>query len=187
MPHHSSKAFEPGVRDAKALARAAISALALLVLTMTDVAVAQERPGPAVEFAAGWVGFADDGIVSESLVGGGARWYVLPRVSLGPELVYLHGDNHSHLMVTGNVTWDLLAPTNGRPPSIAPFVVVGGGVFQTRETFFSETLTSSEGAFTAGGGIRALVGDRVTVGIDARVGWELHLRVNGLVGLRLGR
>jgi len=38
-----------------------------------------------------------------------------------------------------------------------------------------------------GGGVRALVGDRVTIGIDARVGWELHVRVNGLVGLQLGR
>ena len=90
-------------------------------------------------------------------------------------------------MVTGNATWDLLAPTNGRPPSITPFFVVGGGVFQTRETFFSGTFTSSEGAFTAGGGVRAVVSDRVTIGADARVGWELHIRVNGSVGLRLGR
>jgi hypothetical protein len=90
-------------------------------------------------------------------------------------------------MVTGNLTWDLLAPTNGRPPSVTPFFVVGGGVFQTRETFFSGTFTSTEGAFTAGGGIRALVGDRVTVSVDARVGWELHLRLNGSIGLRLGR
>src|SRR6185295_8559739 len=108
---------------------------------------------------------ADDGIASESLVGGAARWHRLPRISVGPEVVYIHGDNHSHLMVTGNVTWDLLAPTNGRPPSITPFFVVGGGVFQTRETFFSGTFTSTEGAFTAGGGVRALVGDRVTVGV----------------------
>lgn len=166
---------------------AAIGALALLVAPMTGVADAQERQGPAVEFAAGWVGFADDGIVSEGLVGGAARWYLLPRISIGPEVVYISGANHSHLMVTGNVTWDLLAPTNDRPPSITPFFVVGGGVFQTRETFFSETFTSSEGAFTAGGGVRALVSDRVTVGIDARVGWELHLRLNGSVGVRLGR
>ena len=189
MPRDASKAFGPVVRHAGAFAGAASSALALalVVVTTADVAAAQERPGPAVEVAAGWVGFADDGIVSEGLVGGGARWYLWPRISLGPEIVYIHGDNHSHLMVTGNVTCDLLAPTNGRPPSIAPFFVVGGGVFQTRETFFSETFTSSEGAFTAGGGVRALVGDRITVGIDARVGWELHLRVNGSIGLRLGR
>ena len=169
------------------LRRVAIGAFALLAAPMAGLAAAQDRPGPAAELVAGWVGFADDGIASESLVGGAARWYLLPRISVGPEVVYLRGDNHSHLIVTGNVTWDLLAPTNGRPPSITPFFVVGGGVFQTRETFFSGTFTSSEGAFTAGGGLRALVGDRVTVGIDARVGWELHLRLNGSIGLRLGR
>lgn len=167
--------------------RVAIGALALLAAPMADPAVAQDRPGPAAEFAVGWVGFADDGIVSESLVGGTVRWYLRPRISVGPEVVYIHGDNHSHLMVTGNMNWDLLAPTNGRPPSITPFFVLCGGVFQTRETFFSGNFTSSEGAFTAGGGVRAVVGERITIGVDTRVGWELHLRVSGLVGLRLGR
>ena len=31
------------------------------------------------------------------------------------------------------------------------------------------------------------VGDRVTVGVDARIGWETHVRVNGVIGVRLGR
>jgi hypothetical protein len=60
-------------------------------------------------------------------------------------------------------------------------------MFQTREQFFNGTYTSREGAFTAGGGVRALVADRVTVGLEMRLGWETHIRLNGLVGLRLGR
>jgi hypothetical protein len=168
------------------LAKVAIVAFALLASPMADLAVAQDRPGPEAELAAGWVGFADDGIVSESLVGGAARWYLLPRGSVGPELVYIHGSNHSHLVVTGNVTWDLLAPTN-RPHRVTPFLVAGGGVFQTREHFFNGTYTSSEGAFTAGGGVRALLGDRVTLGLEMRVGWEPHIRINGLIGLQLER
>src|SRR5688572_4043109 len=167
--------------------RLVVGVFILLAAPMVELATAQNRPGPAAEFAAGWVGFADDGVVSESLVGGAVRLYIRPRLSIGPEVVFIHGDNHSHLMVTENVTWDLMAPTNGRPPSITPFFVLGGGVFQTRERFSSGAFTSSEGAFTAGGGVRAVVGDRVTIGADARVGWELHLRVSGLVGLRLGR
>lgn len=180
-----------GMRESRRITRTRIGvilgALAMHIVPMTGLVVAQERPQPTAEFEAGWVGFADDGIVSESLVGAAGRWYLRPRISVGPEVVYIGGDNHSHLMMTGNVTWDLLAPTNGRPPSIAPFLVVGGGLFQTRETFFSGTFTSNEGAFTAGGGVRAAVGDRVTIGVDTRVGWELHLRISGLVGLRLGR
>ncbi len=139
-----------------------------------------------MEFAAGWVGFADDGIVSESLVGGAARWYVLRRISIGPELAYIHGANHSHLALTGDVMWDVLAPPN-RTGRFTPFLVAGGGVFQTREHFFNGTYTSSEGAFTAGGGVRALVGERVTLGLEMPVGWEPHIRINGVVGLQLWR
>jgi Outer membrane protein beta-barrel domain len=165
----------------------ALGVLALLTPPMAHEADAQGRPAPAAEVAAGWVGFADDGIVSETLIGGAARVYLLPRVGIGPEVLYLRGARHSHLVVTANVTWDVFAPVNGRPPAVTPFVVVGGGLFQTRETFPSGDFTSSEGAFTAGGGVRALVGDRMTIGIDARVGWELHLRVNGTIGVRLGQ
>jgi len=104
---------------------------------MAHVAAAQDRPGPAVELAAGWIGFADDGVVREGLVAGAALWYLLPRVSVGPELVYIHGAHHSHLVVTGNVTWDVLAPTNRRPRTVTPFLVGGVGVFQTREEFFN--------------------------------------------------
>jgi hypothetical protein len=170
-----------------AFVRVAMGTLALLALPMANTAAGQDRLGPVPEFEVGWVGFADDGIVSESLVGGAVRLYVFPRISIGPEVVYIRGDNHSHVVATGNLTWDVFAPTNGRPRQVTPFLVAGGGVFQTRESFSTGTFTSSEGAFTAGGGVRALVGNRVTVGIQSRVGWELHLRLSGSVGVWLGR
>lgn len=169
------------------ICRFVVVAVVLLASPTAGRAEAQERQAPVAEFAGGWVGFPDDGVVSEALVGGAVRLYLSPRVSIGPEVVYLQGENHSHLVVTGNLTWDVLGPTNGRPPSVTPFVVVGGGLFQTREEFSSGSFTSNEGAFTAGGGVRALVGDRITIGADARVGWELHVRLNALVGVRLGR
>ena len=93
------------------------------------------------------------------MVGGAARLYLLPRISVGPEIAYIHGDNYGHLMLTGNMACDLISPTNGRPCRVNPFVVAGGGLFQTREHFFNKTFSSSEGAFTAGGGVRAFVGD----------------------------
>ena len=157
--------------------------LSALAPPLADTAAAQQRPRPAVDVAAGWVGFPDDGIVSEGMFGGAARWYLLPRISIGPEIVYMSGSNHSHLVVTGNLTFDVLSPIDGKPRRVTPFVVVGGGLFQTRETFFTGDFTSSEGAFTAGGGVRVFAGDRVSVGIDARVGWEPHVRVNGFVGV----
>jgi hypothetical protein len=170
--------------------KAHILALAALLLlapfTAADV-VAQDRPSPALDLSAGWVGFADDGIVSEGLFGAAGRIYLSPRVALGPELLFISGQNHSHLVLTGNLTFDFVAPKAGRAPAVTPFLVVGGGLYQTRESFFDQNLTHSEGAFTVGGGIRAAVGDRVTVGVDARMGWEPHIRINGVVGVRLGR
>jgi hypothetical protein len=69
------------VSSVETLIGLAVGTLALLALPMADLAAAQDRPGLAAEFAAGWVGFTDDGIVSESLVGGAARWYLLPRIT----------------------------------------------------------------------------------------------------------
>jgi hypothetical protein len=59
-------------------------------------------------------------------------------------------------------------------------------MFQTHETFFGDAVTSSEGAFTVGGGVRRRVSDRVGLGIDVRLGWETHLRVGGIISVRLG-
>jgi hypothetical protein len=157
-----------------------------LAMTFASPAVAEQRPAPAVEFAAGTLLFADDGVVREGFVGGDARIYVSPRISVGPEVAFILGDNHSHLMLTGNLTCDLLAPVNGVPRRVTPFVVAGGGLFSTREQLFNGPYTHNEGAFTAGGGVRVRVGENVTAGVEARLGWELHLRLNAIIGVRLG-
>jgi hypothetical protein len=170
------------------LAASVAVAIVLMAAPLARPAAAQERPGPVAELAAGALLFPDDGgIITEGVVGGAARFYVLPRVSLGPEIAYIQGDNHNHLMLTANVTFDFLRPANGEPRAVTPFVVVGGGLFRSRDSFRNEVFTSTEGAFTAGGGVRALVGKRVIVGLEARIGWELHIRLNGILGVRLGR
>ena len=157
---------------------------ALVCMPLSTTALAQEPSRIALELTPGWVGFADDGVVNEGLVAGSIRFYVTPRISIGPEVSLISGYNHSHLMLTGNVTFDFVGPRNGRPPAVTPFVVAGGGLFQTRETFSNGRYTSNDGAFTAGGGVKAHVGDNFIVGAEARIGWEMHLRANGIVGVR---
>ena len=134
-----------------------------------------------MEVSGGVVAFTE---ATESFIGGAARFYVSPRISLGPEVAYISGDSHQHLVLTGNLTFDFLSQRR-----VTPFVLAGGGIFHTREEFrfINSTSTHTEGAFTAGGGIRALLGNRVTVGTDVRVGWELHVRLSGTIGIRLGR
>jgi hypothetical protein len=157
--------------------------IAWLGLTLTSMpALAQSPPASfGVEAAGGYVGFADDGVVGHSLVGGAARWLVAPRIWIGPEIAYMRGEGeHSDLMLTGNVTVDLLERRPGR--QAIPYLLVGGGLFQTRDTFGSETFTSCEGAFTAGGGVRVFLTDSLYVAPEFRGGWEPHVRVSVSVG-----
>jgi len=159
-----------------------LSTALALVLLAAPMAAAQNRTPPAAEFAAGWVGFVDDGIASETMLGGAFRWYPMRRVAIGPEIIYIGADNHSHFVATANLTFDLLADR-----AVTPFLVVGGGLFQTHDSFPSGSFTSNEGAFTFGGGVRIAAGDRVTIGVDTRIGWEPYLRLNGTIGVRLGQ
>ena len=160
----------------------------IVIVSFAHPVAAQNRPAPAVELAAGSLLFPDDSVVTEGFVGGAVRVYVSPRISVGPEIAYIRGENHRHLMATGNVTFDLVRAVNGEPPALTPFVIAGGGLFRTRSSFpNNETFTHNEGAFTAGGGVRAFLGKRVIVGAEARIGWELHIRLNGVVGVRLGK
>jgi hypothetical protein len=100
--------------------------------------------------------------------------------------VYMWGPNWDRdLYLTGNLTFDVLSPRSGRPRPVSPFLVVGGGVFQHSDRFGSTDFTSYEGAFTAGGGVRGWITDRVYAFADGRVGWELHARMNAGIGIRL--
>lgn len=150
-------------------------------------ASAQQRPAAALDLAAGWVGFADDGIVSELPFAAAAKWYLTPRVSVGPEVTFIAADSHSHQVLTGNLTFDFLAPRNGAP-RITPFVVIGGGLFRTSEGLANRPpFSATEGAFTVGGGVRVPLGDRVAAGMDARLGWEPHLRITGFISVGLAQ
>ena len=166
--------------------RAMAGSVVLLGMLITS-AEAQERPAPALDLSASWIGFADDGIVGEGAVGGALRWHLTPRISVGPEVTFIAGDHHSHQVLTGNLIIDIRAPAPDGTSRLTPFVVIGGGMFRTSESFSGRSFSSTEGAFTVGGGIRAPVSDRVELGVDVRMGWEPHIRIAGVLGIRLGR
>jgi hypothetical protein len=171
-----------------ALTAAAGSAAAQSPAPPSAPAPPSRRPAPVAEVSGGWAGFGDEGIVHHTLLGAGARYYLWRRVSIGPELQYMVGPGSDRdLIVTGNVVVDVLAPTIDRPRRTTPYVVAGGGLFRHSDRFGNETFASIEGAFTAGVGIRGWASDRVFLALDARLGWEPHLRLAGSVGVALGR
>ena len=99
---------------------------------------------------------------------------------------YFVGPNSDRdLIVTGNLMVDLLAPTADRPKRTTPFVVVGGGLYRHSDRFNGRAFSSTEGAYTAGVGVRTWATDRLFVAGDARLGWEAHLRLAVTVGLAL--
>ena len=169
------------------LTRLSTGLVLAVALTCAVPASAQSiRPPSSFEFVAGHAGFADDATIAHSVFGGAARVYVTPRISLGPEITYMRGPNTDRdWYFLGNLTWDIRRPHAGRPPRLSPFLIIGGGFFTHRDEFPSGTFTSSEGAFAGGGGTRVHINDRLYAMGDFRVGWELHYRVTGGIGLSL--
>lgn len=158
----------------------------ILALGFNTPAFAQSLPLPSAEIQTGWAGFVDDAMIDHAAFGGAARVYLTPRLALGPEVAYLRGPRSDRdLMVTGNLTFDVLGPRNGRPPRVTPFLTVGGGVERHSDRFGPTTYSSSEGAFTGGGGLRVWLTDRVFGTIETRMGWEPHFRVTGGIGVAL--
>ena len=165
--------------------RPALLALAFVLIAGGAFAQSSElRPAPAVEFLAGYAGFVDDATIDHSIFGAAGRVYLTPRVAVGPELVYMRGPGDDRdWFLTGNLTFDLLSPRQGRPRRVTPFIVAGGGFFQHSDRAGSFSFSSYEGAFTGGGGVRAWITERVYALADFRIGWELHSRVNGGIGI----
>jgi len=141
-------------------------------------------PRTVVEGAIGWAGFGDERLVHHTLLGASARYYLTRRLSIGPELQYMAGPGSDRdTILTANLVVDLLAPTASRPRRTTPYLVLGGGVFRHSQNDFGRAFSSTEGAFTAGLGVRGWVSTRVFVGADARIGWEPHVRLAGVVGV----
>ncbi len=164
---------------------AAAAAAGLLAGPAVAGAQTPARPAATVEGAAGYAGFADEGIIHHGVVGATARVYVSPRVAAGPEVVYMVGPNQDRdLFLTGNLTFDL---RRSRPGIVVPYLLAGGGLFQHSDRFGNQTFRSREGAFTAGAGARGWVSDRAYLAVEYRIGWEPHYRITGHVGVAIGR
>jgi hypothetical protein len=160
--------------------------LVLCVGLAATAAAQTERPAPVVEFSLGFAAFVDESPIGHTLVGAGARYYLTRRVSVGPEIVYMKGPGDDRdLFVTGNVTFDFVGPRPDGQARVVPYVLAGGGLFRHTNRFLFESFSSTEGAFTGGGGVRIAVGRRAYVAPEFRLGWELHSRVSVTVGVAL--
>jgi hypothetical protein len=154
-------------------------------------ALAQEKPAPIIEVLVGRSGFIDEVWDYFTTIGGGARWFVTPRLAVGPEVAYLTGEfdglDASHLSVTGNVTFDFVR--NNR--RVVPYVAAGGGYLRQRTLVGRgpgvpglAPFTSGEGTISGGIGVRVAISSRVFVAPEFRLGWEPTTRIVVIVGFR---
>src|SRR5262245_65961361 len=100
------------------LTRGALALTLLLVIGQAAPGFAQSdsvRPAPVAEVHTGWAGFVDETLIEHTAFGGITRFYVTPRISVGPEVAYLAGpDGGRHVVITGDRTFDLRRPRLGR-------------------------------------------------------------------------
>lgn len=143
-----------------------------------------ERPW-VVEGGAGHAEFADSPPVPHTLVGVGTRVYVTERLAIGPEFTWMRGPGqHRDTFLTGNVTWDLRGRTPGSRLTIVPYLLGGGGFMSQTTEVGTGTFSSTEGAFTAGGGLRIESSRGLYIAPELRVGAELHWRAGVMIGFR---
>jgi hypothetical protein len=156
--------------------------VALICLFLWPTTSVAQTPAPSLEISAGSFSFEDN--VSEAFVGGGARFYARPRVSLNPDFTYIFGDDHSHLMLTGNLLFDFRRSEANQWRKLIPFGLIGGGLTHTRGRSFSGT----NAGFILGAGLRTGISRWVTLGGDLRLGVnELYLRLGATIGVRFGQ
>jgi hypothetical protein len=158
-----------------------------------QTAFAQEKPPPIIEVVVGRSGFVDEVWDYFTTIGGGARWFVEPRLAIGPEVAYLTGEpdglEASHLSVTGNITFDFLR--DGKERRVVPYVVASGGYLRQKtlvgrgpQTPGLQPFVSSEATVSGGVGARFALGSRVFVAPEFRLGWEPETRIGVIVGIR---
>jgi hypothetical protein len=136
----------------------------------------------ATEAIVGHAVFADDSPIHHSVFGVAAPFRLSPKVSVGPELLYMRGPGSDRdVALAGMARFDLISADRPHPPRVVPFLVAGGGLWFYSDEFVSVT----EGYLSGGGGAKVFVTDRLYVAPEVQFAWqELHIRTVVRVGYR---
>jgi hypothetical protein len=155
----------------------------LLALPLVTLSLPARAQSLLIEGGGGAGQFTESVGLDHAAVSGGARWYLTPRLSVGPEVVYMReSSNHHDLLASCNVVFELVAS------GVTPYVLGGLGIFRSTEVFvaesFRETFTSTEGSVTGGLGVRIPFARGWHVAPEVRAAWEPHIRLQVLAGYR---
>ena len=151
----------------------------VVLLGVATSTFAQETPSRlAVDFSGGYAAFVDESAIGHFTLGGGVRWQLTPKISVGPDFVFMRGPGDDRdIFLTGKVIVDFM-PNR----LVSPFFVADGGAMFHGDQFFNEaSFWAKEGAVSAGGGVRINVSPRVSIAPEFRIGWEPHFRIGTMV------
>jgi len=164
------------------LAARVIVAAAVLGGPVQAVAQTSEK-SLIVEGSSGYAGFIDSPMIDHFTVGGSVRGLVKPRISVGPEIVYMRGPGADHdWAFLGTATFDLTGPSSSTRRFV-PYAVASGGFTSQTTPVGTGTFTSTEGAVSGGVGARIHFG-RFHLGPEFRIGWEPLLQARIVIGFR---
>lgn len=106
-------------------------------------------------------------VTDYGLFGADARWYMSPRVALGPELVYMIGRGHArYLALAGNITVDLFA----RRRAATPFFLASYGGEHHSNSYGGGSFVVYSSFLSIGAGVRVPLGERWYLAPEAQVG-----------------
>ena len=188
--------------------KAAISMIVVVVGCVAHVGLlaaparAQDLPRVRVEAVAGRFAFNyDEGAEAYGIFGGAARFRLMPRLSVGPEVNYAIGPNYSlgvlvpgapsggrdrALMITAHATFDFRSQESRGHPRISAYVVFGGGLLRQSGTSWFGSYTDTQPCYDGGIGLRAFVTDRFYVAPEWRLGMpHLQGRVVAVIGVQV--
>ena len=151
------------------------SILAVLLLLASGSRELRTRSAVAlaVDVSGGYAAFVDESPIPHVTFGGGARWQLSPRVSVGPEVVFMKGpDDDRDVFLTGKVIVDFLPRR-----LVSPYFVADGGAMLHGTKFSGGPYWVHEGAVSAGAGARIDVSPQLSIAPEFRIGWEPHLRI----------
>ena len=147
-----------------------------------DVAVAQSPATPNLTLGVGHADFLDDGRIGHTSFGVGAEWVVVPRLTLGPEVLYMVGPGDDRDTFVLGVARIGILPFTSR---VVPFFTIGAGLISHSDRYGSQSYRSTEGAWIGGGGVRINASSRIFIAPELTIGWEPHIRASVSVGIRL--
>jgi hypothetical protein len=132
----------------------------------------------------GYTTFLDESAQHHLHTGAAVRFYVLNKLSIEPEFLYLYKDStDSDIGFQVNVARDF-GKLGGKT---VPYVVGGVGVLHTRLKFplgngLRNEFSTTEGLVSGGVGVKVYLNDRWFVAPEFRLGFETILRATVSIG-----